>query len=105
LQARRCNIPSDFGKLVRQFACLVDKRLPVVTLGFEIAFLGSHRGKHLRRRSEFQNECSPSIKECKVHTDTYVTVDKDELENIAIERTRTIDIDEFIPEASRDQNF
>jgi non-homologous end joining protein Ku len=36
-----------------------------------------------------------SIKGCKVHTDTYVRVDKDELENLALERTRTIDIDEL----------
>ena len=34
------------------------------------------------------------IKGYKVDTDTYVTIDKDELDNIALESTRTIDIDD-----------
>lgn len=38
------------------------------------------------------------IKGYKVDTDNYVTVDRDELDNIALESTRTIDIDEFVPE-------
>jgi DNA end-binding protein Ku len=37
----------------------------------------------------------------KVDTDTYVEVSKDELENIALESTRTIDIDETSPRATR----
>src|SRR6202042_1214008 len=33
----------------------------------------------------------------KVDTDTYLEVSKDELDNIALESTRTIDIDQFVP--------
>src|SRR5258706_12873296 len=41
----------------------------------------------------------------KVDTDTYVEVSKDELENIALESTRTIDIDEFVPKSSVDPRY
>jgi DNA end-binding protein Ku len=41
----------------------------------------------------------------KVDTDTYVEVSKDELENIAPESTRTIDIDEFVPKSSVDPRY
>jgi non-homologous end joining protein Ku len=37
------------------------------------------------------------IKGYKVDTDRYLEVSKDELDNIALESTRTIDIDEFAP--------
>jgi DNA end-binding protein Ku len=36
------------------------------------------------------------VKGYKVDTDTYIEVSKEELENIALESTRTIDIDEFV---------
>jgi len=36
------------------------------------------------------------MKGYKVDTDTYIEVSKDELENIALESIRTIDIDEFV---------
>jgi DNA end-binding protein Ku len=39
------------------------------------------------------------IKGYKVDTDRYLEVTKDELENIALESTRTIEIDEFVPAA------
>jgi DNA end-binding protein Ku len=45
------------------------------------------------------------IKGYKVGTDTYVTVDKDELDNIALESTRTIDIDEFVPKSEIDELY
>jgi non-homologous end joining protein Ku len=38
-------------------------------------------------------------------TDTYIEVSKDELENIALESTRTIDIDEFVPKSSIDPRY
>jgi DNA end-binding protein Ku len=41
----------------------------------------------------------------KVDTDTYIEVSKDELENIALESTRTIDIDEFVPKSSIDPRY
>jgi DNA end-binding protein Ku len=45
------------------------------------------------------------IKGYKVDTNTYVTVDKDELDNIALESTRTIDIDEFVPKSEIDELY
>jgi Ku protein len=45
------------------------------------------------------------VKGYKVDTDTYVTVDKDELDNIALESTRTIDIDEFVPKSEIDELY
>jgi DNA end-binding protein Ku len=41
----------------------------------------------------------------KVDTDTYIEMSKDELENIALESTRTIDIDEFVPKSSIDPRY
>jgi DNA end-binding protein Ku len=41
----------------------------------------------------------------KVDTDTYIEVSKDELENIALESTRTIDIDEFVPKSDIDPRY
>ncbi len=45
------------------------------------------------------------MKGFKVDTDTYIEVSKDELENIALESTRTIEIDEFVPKADIDQRY
>src|ERR1700722_13589141 len=45
------------------------------------------------------------IKGYKVDTDTYVTVDKDELDNIALESTRTIEIDEFVDRTEIDPRY
>src|SRR6202043_61854 len=39
------------------------------------------------------------------NTDTYIEVSKDELENIALESTRTIDIDEFVPKSDIDPRY
>lgn len=41
----------------------------------------------------------------KVDTDTYVEVTKEELENVALESTRTIDINEFVPKADIDPRY
>src|SRR5260221_13996555 len=41
----------------------------------------------------------------KVDTDTYVEMSKEELENIALESNRTIDIDEFVPKNSIDPRY
>jgi len=38
-------------------------------------------------------------------TDTYITFDKEELENIALESTRTIDIDQFVPREEIDELY
>jgi DNA end-binding protein Ku len=45
------------------------------------------------------------MKGYKVDTDTYIEVSKDELENIALESNRTIDIDEFVPKSSIDPRY
>ena len=45
------------------------------------------------------------IKGYKVDTDTYIEVSKDELEDIALESTHTIEIDEFVPKADIDGRY
>ena len=45
------------------------------------------------------------IKGYKVDTDSYITVGKDELESIALESTRTIDIDQFVPKSEIDELY
>jgi len=45
------------------------------------------------------------VKGFKVDTDTYVEVTKNELENVALESTRTIDIKEFVPKADIDSRY
>src|SRR6266436_5181821 len=41
----------------------------------------------------------------KIDTDTYVEVSKEELENVALESTRTIDINEFVPKTDIDPRY
>ena len=51
---------------------------------------------------------SPSediMKGYKVDTDTYIEVSKDELDDIALESTRTIEIDEFVPKSDIDNRY
>jgi DNA end-binding protein Ku len=66
-----------------------------------------HRIKYTKVDAETGDEVPSEdiIKGYKVDTDTYVTVDKDELENIALESTRTIDIDEFVPRSEIDELY
>src|SRR5450631_573318 len=45
------------------------------------------------------------MKGYKVDTDSYLEVTKDELENIALESTRTIDIDQFVPRSEIDDLY
>src|SRR5436305_9764355 len=45
------------------------------------------------------------VKGFKVDTDTYVEVSKEELEDVALESTRTIDINEFVPKADIDPRY
>src|SRR3954471_21125932 len=63
-----------------------------------------HRIKYLKVDAETGKEVSSDevIKGYKVDTDTYVEVSNNELENIALESTRTIDIDEFVPKLEID---
>ncbi|HEX3677361.1 MAG TPA: Ku protein [Sphingomicrobium sp.] len=45
------------------------------------------------------------VKGYKVDTDTFVEVSKEELENVALESTRTIDIDEFVDKSEIDSRY
>jgi DNA end-binding protein Ku len=66
-----------------------------------------HRVKYMKVDADTGEEVANEdiIKGYKVDTDTYVEVSKDELENIALESTRTIDIDEFVPKSSIDPRY
>src|ERR1700712_212616 len=66
-----------------------------------------HRIKYLKVDADTGDEVAAEdiMKGFKVDTDTYVEVGKEELENIALESTRTIEIDEFVPNADIDQRY
>src|SRR6202049_2717656 len=66
-----------------------------------------HRIKYAKVDANTGEEVSNDdiMKGYKVDTDTYIEVSKEELENIALESTRTIDIDEFVPKASIDPRY
>jgi DNA end-binding protein Ku len=66
-----------------------------------------HRIKYSRVDAETGEEVSNEdiIKGYKVDTDTYVEVTKDELENVALEFTRTIEIDEFVKREEIDPRY
>ena len=57
-----------------------------------------HRIKYARVDAETGEEVANEdiVKGYKVDTDTYIEVSKEELEEIALESTRTIEIDEFV---------
>ncbi|MGL3210856.1 Ku protein [Bradyrhizobium sp. BR 1433] len=52
---------------------------------------------------EVENE--DIVKGFKVDTDTYIEVSKEELENVALESTRTIEIDEFVDRSEIDPRY
>jgi Ku protein len=64
-----------------------------------------HQVRQGRRRDRREVSNEDIIKGYKVDTDTCVTVDKDELDNIALESTRTIDIVEFVPKSDIDELY
>jgi DNA end-binding protein Ku len=66
-----------------------------------------HRIKYAKVDADTGEEVSNEdiMKGYKVDTDTYIEVSKEELENIALESTRTIDIDEFVPKSSIDPRY
>jgi DNA end-binding protein Ku len=63
-----------------------------------------HRIKYAKVDADTGDEVSNEdiMKGYKVDTDTYIEVSKDELDNIALESNRTIDIDEFVPKTDID---
>ena len=66
-----------------------------------------HRIKYQKVDAETGDEVAADdiMKGFKVDKDTYVEVSKDELENIALESTRTIEIDEFVPKSDIDPRY
>lgn len=66
-----------------------------------------HRIKYSRVDAETGEEVASDdiMKGYKVDTDTYIEVTKDELDDIALDSTRTIEIDEFVPRADIDSRY
>src|SRR3954463_11395340 len=66
-----------------------------------------HRIKYAKVDADTGDEVANEdiVKGYKVDTDTYIEVSKDELENIALESTRTIEIDEFVPREQIDPRY
>src|ERR1700749_2743613 len=63
-----------------------------------------HRIKYMKVDADTGEEVSSDdiMKGYKVDTDTYIEISKDELENIALESTHTIEIDEVVPKPDMD---
>src|SRR6267142_3781252 len=66
-----------------------------------------HRIKYLKVDADTGEEVTSDdiMKGYKVDTDTYIKISKDELDNIALESTRTIDIDQFVPKSEIDELY
>jgi Ku protein len=66
-----------------------------------------HRIKYLKVDADTGEEVSNEdiMKGLMVDTDTYVEVSKEELENVALESARTIDIDEFVAKNDIDPRY
>jgi len=66
-----------------------------------------HRIKYSKVDAETGEEVASEdiVKGYKVDTDTYIEVTKDELDDIALESTHTIEIDEFVPKTEIDSRY
>ena len=66
-----------------------------------------HRIKYMKVDADTGEEVTPDdiMKGYKVDTDTYIEISKDELDNIALESTRTIEIDQFVPRSEIDDRY
>ena len=66
-----------------------------------------HRIKYAKVDADTGEEVAAEdiMKGYKVDTDTYIEVSKDELDDIALESTRTIEIDEFVPKTDIDNRY
>jgi DNA end-binding protein Ku len=66
-----------------------------------------HRIKYAKVDAETGEEVDSEdiMKGYKVDTDTYIEVTKEELDDIALESTHTIEIDEFVPKADIDNRY
>jgi DNA end-binding protein Ku len=66
-----------------------------------------HRIKYMKVDADTGEEVSSEdiMKGYKVDADTYIEISKDELDNIALESTRTIEIDQFVPKSEIDELY
>ena len=66
-----------------------------------------HRIKYAKVDADTGEEVANEdiVKGYKVDTDTFIEVTKEELENVALESTRTIEIDEFVDRSEIDQRY
>ena len=66
-----------------------------------------HRIKYAKVDADTGEEVANEdiMKGYKIDTDTYIEVSKDELDDLALESTRTIEIDEFVPRADIDSRY
>src|ERR1700744_5243088 len=66
-----------------------------------------HRIKYAKVDADTGEEVAADdiMKGYKVDTDTYIEVTKDELDDLALESTRTIEIDEFVPKSEIDNRY
>jgi DNA end-binding protein Ku len=66
-----------------------------------------HRIKYMKVDADTGEEVTNEdiVKGYKVDTDTYIEVTKEELDEIALESTHTIEIDEFVPKADIDNRY
>src|SRR5271156_2432284 len=66
-----------------------------------------HRIKYAKVDADTGEEVAAEdiMKGYKVDTDTYIEVSKDELDEVALDSTHTIEIDEFVPKADIDNRY
>src|ERR1700730_1864738 len=66
-----------------------------------------HRIKYMKVDADTGEEVSSDdiMKGYKVDTDTYIEISREELDNIALESTRTIEIDQFVPKSEIDELY
>jgi DNA end-binding protein Ku len=66
-----------------------------------------HRIKYTKVDADTGEEVASEdiVKGYKVDTDTYIEVSKDELDEVALDSTHTIEIDEFVPKADIDNRY
>ena len=66
-----------------------------------------HRIKYAKVDADTGEEVAAEdiMKGYKIDTDTYIEVSKDELDDVALESTRTIEIDEFVPKSDIDGRY
>src|SRR3954470_16875359 len=66
-----------------------------------------HRIKYMKVDADSGEEVSSEdiMKGYKVDTDTYIEITRDELDAIALESTRTIEIDQFVPKSEIDELY